>query len=367
MLLANVYVKNSKIYLHYEKANFGGNSEICYDIGKHLMQFLAMDIECVRDQYRKISKLFSTPGVSINRLFACSNEMDRFCPYLHFYTQALRKFCLGFRKHSRDASCLLVLFANDYRFDNYEMTHEFVEKCFVRYPRWTPGSEYANMIDALKMEEAIELAISVLMHDITIKRYRLREEIEFIIDKNINTKEFTFIQKLYLMDFHQNTYGRSLLYRYPKLTSRLTPNTDVVKMHSISSIDELIHLELISIIENELTIKKCKYCDEYFVPIGRTDIEYCTNTKYDETRPCNEIGAIRNYNKSVVSEPANKLYLKAYRRMNSKVRTKRITQLHFLEWSDEARSKRNLCKEGKISIDKFGKWLDADKDIKKKE
>jgi hypothetical protein len=71
------------------------------------------------------------------------------------------------------------------------------------------------------------------------------------------------------------------------------------------------------IVENYMQIKSCKYCNLHFVSLRLTDIEYCINNAYDETRPCNEIGAIRNYNKSVVSEPANKLYLKAYRRIET--------------------------------------------------
>ena len=83
-----------------------------------------------------------------------------------------------------------------------------------------------------------------------------------------------------------------------------------------------------------------------------------------ETRPCNEIGAVKNYSKTIASESANQVYQKAYRRMNSKARTKRMTQLNFLKWSDEARSKRNLCKEGVITIEEFKVWLDADKSKK---
>jgi len=59
--------------------------------------------------------------------------------------------------------------------------------------------------------------------------------------------------------------------------------------------------------------------------------------------------------------PIHEAHLKAYRRMNSKARTKRIKQGEFLVWSDEARAKRDACLSGELDFAEFQAWLDMDK------
>lgn len=383
MLLAKAYIKDKKVFVHYEKEIIGERSGMCYDIGHHLMNFLYFDIELIRVRYREMTKVLFHPDFTKENMFIWIDEIDKFCPYLHFYTHSLIKFCIEYYKEPLEAFDRLFSFAIDSLEKYDDKIIEFCKK--YSYGEFTPI--FGNNLPATMGEfyDALELVLSGLMDDILIKRRTLEEEIEFILDEGIDTKELGLMQKLYLLDFNRKGNGKKSFYTSRALTSYFMPESnllnrmtsleeikeamiqgsiDIVQMYDLLLMEDLIRLELVAIVENDMHIKRCKYCNCYFVPIGRTDIEYCINIAYGETRPCNEIGAIRNYNKSVVSEPANKLYLKAYRRMNSRVRTKRMTQLHFLEWSDEARLKRNLCKEGRISTGEFRKWLDEDKEIK---
>lgn len=43
------------------------------------------------------------------------------------------------------------------------------------------------------------------------------------------------------------------------------------------------------IIENGYTIKKCKLCGQYFVPIGNNNIEYCSRIR-EGKQTCRDIG-----------------------------------------------------------------------------
>ncbi len=379
-MLAKAYIKDKKMFVHYEKEIIGERTGMRYDIGMHLMDFLSLDIESVRGNYREMAKVLFHPDFSIENMFKWIDVIDEFCPYLHFYTHSLIGFCLDYYKDPMGAFACLFGFADDVANKYDDKIRAFCK--IYSYGEFTSIFGNNPPITMAEFFDAVELAISGLMDDIKIKRGTLAEEIEFIQDESIDTKDLDFMQKLYLLDFNRKKNGKTSFYTNYILTSHFMPdsnklnglksleeiketmikeNINVVQMYDLLFMGDLIRLELMGIVENNMPIKKCKYCKRYFVPIGRTDIEYCTMIPDGETKPCNEIGAIKNYSKSVASDPANQLYLKAYRRMNSKARTKRITQLHFLEWSDEARSKRNLCKEGGITIEEFKVWLDADK------
>jgi hypothetical protein len=73
------------------------------------------------------------------------------------------------------------------------------------------------------------------------------------------------------------------------------------------------------------------------------------------------IGSLRLHKAEKEGNPIHEAHLKAYRRMNSKARTRRITQGEFLAWSDESRAKRDACLSGTLDFGGFQKWLDADK------
>jgi hypothetical protein len=44
-----------------------------------------------------------------------------------------------------------------------------------------------------------------------------------------------------------------------------------------------------------------------------------------------------------------------------------MTQAEFLEWSDEARKKRDQCIAGMMSKDEFVKWVNNDRLYKKRD
>ncbi|MCL2109930.1 MAG: DUF6076 domain-containing protein [Oscillospiraceae bacterium] len=88
---------------------------------------------------------------------------------------------------------------------------------------------------------------------------------------------------------------------------------------------------------------------------------FCDKIASGETKPCSIIGSLKLHKAAKADNPVHEAHTKAYRRMNSKARTKRITQSEFLTWSDEARAKRDLCLRGELKFEEFAGWLDADK------
>jgi hypothetical protein len=136
------------------------------------------------------------------------------------------------------------------------------------------------------------------------------------------------------------------------------PSGEVVQLYEIDKIDDLFRFEFVKMVEHDIFIKKCKNCERFFIPMRRVDAEYCNRIFGDTQRRCNEIGAMLRYEKKVAENPVWEAYKKAYRRFNSRTRTKKMTQSEFMAWSDEAVQKRDECLAGKLPFDEFMAWLE---------
>ena len=140
-----------------------------------------------------------------------------------------------------------------------------------------------------------------------------------------------------------------------------TVNDELVDLYRLNTVDEVIQFEVLQIIKNNIFYKKCKYCGKYFVPLGRTDSEYCYRIMNGEAKPCNEIGAIKTFDLLHKDDEIFRAYQQAYRRMDSRKRTKSITKDDFKSWGKKARAMRKDCYDGKITFDEFQAWLDEGK------
>jgi hypothetical protein len=129
----------------------------------------------------------------------------------------------------------------------------------------------------------------------------------------------------------------------------------------------LMRYELMEMITQDIVIKKCANCERYFIQEGRSDIEYCTRPLQEQPeKTCQSIGALKKYMDKVQTDPIHKEYHKAYKRNHSRVRVGTMTQAEFLEWSDEARAKRDQCLSEIIDVGTFMEWVNKDRRYKKR-
>jgi hypothetical protein len=134
-------------------------------------------------------------------------------------------------------------------------------------------------------------------------------------------------------------------------------NLEVVEMYEIDGIDDLIRFELLKMVSSGVLVKRCENCGYYFVPTGRIDTVYCNRVYKDSDRTCAEIGSIKKYKDKVKDDPVYTAYNKAYKRNNSRVRNRKMTQGEFYEWAEEARRLRDECYAGRLSLEEFRVWL----------
>ncbi len=128
----------------------------------------------------------------------------------------------------------------------------------------------------------------------------------------------------------------------------------------------LMRFELMKMVSLDIPIRKCANCGRYFILDGRSDIEYCSRPLGDKPgKTCQDVGALNKYMDKVHADPIRKEFHKAYKRNHSRVRVGSMTQPEFLEWSDEAREKRDQCIAGELSKDEFMEWVNRDRRYKR--
>ena len=112
--------------------------------------------------------------------------------------------------------------------------------------------------------------------------------------------------------------------------------------------------------KNNIKINKCKLCNNYFIPLGRTDTLYCDRI-FTGNKTCKQLGASVKYKQKNKLNHIHIAYDKAYQKMYSRQRRKVIKKEEFFMWSEKAKNLRNKCLNSEIDLDEFLKFLNNDK------
>ena len=105
-----------------------------------------------------------------------------------------------------------------------------------------------------------------------------------------------------------------------------------------------------------IRFKRCRLCRKLFAAVDGTRTKYC-NRKYSDKKTCRDIGAVREYQKKILSNPVTRAYNRAYKTHNARIRYGTMTKDEFRIWAAEAKRLRNACQSGDISLDFFEAWL----------
>ena len=129
--------------------------------------------------------------------------------------------------------------------------------------------------------------------------------------------------------------------------------------YEVNSVEELILLFLSKMVNEDVDIKRCEYCGDYFIKNARNTEVYCLKI-HENGRTCKDMGP----DKKVQIDDALDLYRKTYKKYNQKWnKPSSITgQKKWKEWSREAKVKRETYKDGDISSEEFIEWLKERRD-----
>jgi len=364
--IASVYIKDGNIHFYNEKSGYSNFGGIVYELGKPLLNFVCYEPQMFMDAFSDIAEAYNNEhahAVVTRPEFAAGlreslTELQKHEQYVYFYGQMLTDFIFMFVESPKQAVMALeeelpgskekLAWAIDFEYPQsksklVEVVH-FAdnEKRLFRAAKDVIAVMYEHLC---KFQKFITHGIKVLLH--------YRKEIEVPEGRSI---DYIDILDTYLV--HQFGGHGYFLERPFRTFYGRTATKEIEQLYVIDTIEDLYRFEFIKMIEHEIYIKQCKNCERFFIPIRRVDAEYCNRIYNDTGRRCNEIGAMLRYEKKVAENPIWEVYKKAYRRLNSRTRNKKMTQTEFMVWSDEAGHKRDECLAGNLEFDEFVTWLE---------
>ena len=127
----------------------------------------------------------------------------------------------------------------------------------------------------------------------------------------------------------------------------------IEKGYMLNNLRDALIFTFMNMVMNDVKVTRCKCCNKFFAPGGRSDTKYCARIAPNSTKTCFEIGAINIYHKKVKENPIMGVFQKEYKKMNARVRIKKITQEKFYQWSEDARKLRDKAIDGKMDVDVF--------------
>ena len=134
----------------------------------------------------------------------------------------------------------------------------------------------------------------------------------------------------------------------------ITPSK-IYEEYEINSIYQLLYLEIVSMINSDTMIRKCKNCGKYFVITNRK-IAYCD--RIDESGSyCSAVGSKRSFQKKMEQEEELKIYNRAYKTHHARVRNKIMSTADFDDWVLNAKKKLEQVRSGELDISTYQKWL----------
>lgn len=133
--------------------------------------------------------------------------------------------------------------------------------------------------------------------------------------------------------------------------------------YSFSSLASAYYYCVLHFIENNITIKKCKNCGNYFIPENRASSVYC-NRKFEGKKTCRDIGAINTYNEKLKKDEVNSLYRKTL--SAKKMLANRNPDIpmyleRYEQWKNTANKYKQDIKNGLKTNEEFKEWIEKTK------
>ena len=341
-----MFISFDKTSLIYEGFNF--------PLGKAATDFATLPERGYKLIFEGLRECFLThyfTGASYDATFIFLKEFASLIsianPYINFY---MDNFVLFLMCH--------------HGFDQRELIPTVAESFLLN------GTKGLKNMDAVNPKHSINHGFEAFVKDLQIRQTRLKEDFDAITSNADDLKEFSPIQRLYLLSVQGRNYlsGKFQTSLMPdhlpmpdsvkKIKSALLEKqVDIVEMVNIETIDDLLGYELYHTLKLELPIRKCKFCGEYFIVYGRIDTEYCDRIKPGESKPCSLVGATKTYWDGKKDNAIHNEFQKAYKRNHSRRRTGTMSASDFFIWSEEARAKLKECEAGQMALDDYRMWL----------
>ena len=125
--------------------------------------------------------------------------------------------------------------------------------------------------------------------------------------------------------------------------------------YRINNLRQLLYLELWSMLQDKVMVRKCRHCGKYFVAANRR-IAYCDRVDGSGMR-CSAIGSQQSFQKKMASDEALLIYNRAYKTHHARVRKGTMSKEDFVRWYSEAKLRLDKARAGELDVAQFQEWL----------
>ena len=329
--------------------------------------------------YEYLSSVFKHIGILINN--DLKQEIIYYFPLVFSEKSSKYMFKTSYVVLKQPLGTFFVDFINA-DFDNIEEFKEF----FLKYSFCILDKNYTKLF---KDKEYLESEFNQLLNKIYDKKVinlkKIQGQVDEILDYTIihprRNKEFTPIDRLLVLQtVHENltllrNNNMETLTFYKLNNAPISNKTenelyDLIKTneHRVekitvsipTSIESLIYFSLLNVLENNLILKVCKNCNNYFFA-NNSKTEYCNNIAPYSDKPCIEIGRNNSFMKSLNEDDLLERYYKIYHRKATLARRNPDIKEYvksFDNYKKFGKIKLADYKSKSISKEEFKIWLD---------
>lgn len=328
--------------------------------------------------YEYLSSVFKHIGILINN--DLKQEIIYYFPLVFSEKSSKYMFKTSYVVLKQPLGTFFIDFINA-DFDNIEEFKEF----FLKYSFSILDKNYTKLF---KDKEYLESEFNELLNKIYDKKVsnlkKIQGQVDEILDYTIihpRRKDFTPIDRLLVLQtVHENltllrNNNMETLTFYKLNNAPISNKTenelyDLIKAngHRVekitvsipTSIESLIYFSLCNVIENNLILKICKNCNNYFFA-NNSKTEYCNNIAPYSDKTCIEIGRNNSFIKTLNEDDLLERYYKIYHRKATLARRNPDIKEYvksFDNYKKFGKIKLADYKSKSISKEEFKSWLD---------
>ena len=328
--------------------------------------------------YEYLSSVFKHIGILINN--DLKQEIIYYFPLVFSEKSSKYMFKTSYVVLKQPLGTFFIDFIN-VDFDNIEEFKEF----FLKYSFSILNKNYTKLF---KDKEYSESEFNELLNKIYDKKVsslkKIQGQVDEILDYTIihpRRKDFTPIDRLLVLQtVHENltllrNNNMEALTFYKLNNAPISNKTenelyDLIKAneHRVekitvsipTSIESLIYFSLLNVLENNLILKVCKNCNNYFFA-NNSKTEYCNNIAPYSDKPCIEIGRNHSFMKGLNEDALLERYYKIYHRKATLARRNPDIKEYvksFDNYKKFGKIKLADYKSKSISKEEFKIWLD---------
>jgi len=339
--LATGYLSEGNIHFRFSKYRFLEELTIYEKLGKNLVDFAWFDLSDIQVIFASIWK----------RYILLKRKKNDYSFIAMGLWSTVEKY-LGVNSYLTMYILTLINFLMEEVIDERVLTYKS-EVADFRKRGFSIDKPTKAMIDDQKIN-VIEVFINCICDR--------QSAVERILDKvllNPNDGKQSTMARLYQMEHEDKYFSRYWHSRFETYIGKVSNNSEQIEqLTMLKTIDDMMRFELVQMILHDVKYKHCKCCGKLFIPEGRSDSIYCDRIMPGQKQSCSKIGAHLVALEKRKNDPVLLIHRKAYDRLTNRVEMGYMKREDFDTWKDEAVQKRDDCRAGELSFDKFVKWID---------